>query len=75
MIFEICPKDFWHKVEDLYIGDSRHVKDMDDKHIKLGLKYKNTLSNETIFDITDITFQFDVIDKEKFFIAKIKYGI
>ena len=71
MILQICPKDFWYKVEDLYVSDSRHVKDMDDQHIKLGLKYKNTIYHKGF----EIVFEFEVIDKEKFFLAKLKYGI
>jgi hypothetical protein len=77
MIIEIYPGDFWYKlmlecdVDESHAVAVSHVKDMNDEHIKLGLKYHDTVYNEYGL----ITLQFEVIDKQKWFLLKIKHGI
>jgi hypothetical protein len=72
MEFKILSKEFWSKTFELYGYDRRLIKEMDDVHYKLGLRYKDTNYNNENSD--SVCFIFEVIDKKKFFLTKLKYG-
>jgi hypothetical protein len=77
MIVQIQPKDYWYKlllecdVDESHAVAVRHVSEMNDEHIKLGLRYHNTVYSQNEL----IIFEFEVLDFEKWFLLKIKHGL
>jgi hypothetical protein len=72
MAFNIYADVFWEKTKTLYHNDTRHIKDMLDMPSILGLSYKDTDYDP---DSELVVLRFEITDREKFFLAKIAYGL
>jgi hypothetical protein len=79
MEYKIPSSKFWHKTNDVYdFGLDWHLSDKKIQVLtkkNLGLKYLDTIFDNDISSPYASQFVFEVVNKEKFLWAKIKYGI
>ena len=79
MEYKIKSSTFWKNLKGIYNhGLDWHLSDKKIQALskaKLGLKYLDTVFNDDIDHPYDSEFLFEIVNKEKFLWAKLKYGI